>query len=144
MRRSADFEAAVRRGTRAGRTTLVVHCLAVPDRHGTQVGMVVGRAVGGAVVRNTVRRRLRGVVVEQRSALPAGADVVVRALPRAAGATYAELRTDFGSALAVATTRAGVGGRAGAGDVFGSGSAVEGSGSVSVDGASAIGSAATR
>jgi ribonuclease P protein component len=118
MRRSADFDAAVRRGARAGRTTLVVHCLSVPGRDGTRVGMVVARGVGGAVVRNKVRRRLRGVVVEQRSALPDGADVVVRALPLAATATYAALSTDFGSALAVAATRSrGNGhGSAGAGD----------------------------
>lgn len=105
MRRSSDFQATVRRGARVGRSTLVVHCRAVPDRAGAHVGMVVARSVGGAVVRNKVRRRLRGVVVDQRAFLPDGADVVVRALPAAGAATYQELGEDFRSALPVAVAR---------------------------------------
>ncbi|GEN81523.1 ribonuclease P protein component [Actinotalea fermentans] len=109
MRRSADFEATVRRGARAGRGTLVVHCRAVSDADAaTRVGLVVSRAVGGAVVRNQVRRRLRGVVVEQRATLPAGADVVVRALPPSSGAAYGTLTDDFRSALRAAVRRAGM------------------------------------
>lgn len=105
MRQSSDFEATVRRGARAGRSTLVVHCRAVRDRAGVHIGMVVARSVGGAVIRNKVRRRLRGVVVDQRAFLPDGADVVVRALPAAAAATYQELGEDFRSALPVAVAR---------------------------------------
>lgn len=109
MRRSADFEATVRRGARAGRGTLVVHCRAASGTEtGTRVGLVVSRAVGGAVVRNKVRRRLRGVVIEQRGALPAGADLVVRALPASGGADYALLAEDFRSALRGAARRAGL------------------------------------
>lgn len=86
---------------------MVVHCRAV-DAPGTRVGFVVSRAVGGAVVRNKVRRRLRGVVVEQRGMLPQGADVVVRALPPAADASYAELAADVASGLRAAARRAGL------------------------------------
>ena len=105
MHRSEDFARTIRRGQRAGRTTLVVHCspTASDDRH---IGFVVARTVGGAVVRNKVRRRLRGVVVEHGDALPGGTDVVVRALPAAAGATYDDLRADYRSALAAALRRA--------------------------------------
>lgn len=105
MHRSAEFEAAVRRGARAGRTTLVVHCRPVPDQVGTHVGMVVARSVGGAVVRNKVRRRLRGVVVEAQTTLPSGVDVVLRALPPAATATYEQLAADFATALPAALAR---------------------------------------
>ena len=109
MRRSADFDATVRRGARAGRGTLVVHCRAEAEAGSrTRVGLVVSRAVGGAVVRNKVRRRLRGVVVEQRAALPEGADVVVRALPPAGVADYSALTDDFRSALRSAARRAGL------------------------------------
>lgn len=65
----------------------------------------MAKAVGGAVVRNRVRRRLRGVVVEQMTSLPSGADVVVRALAPAARATYAQLAEDYRSALGAATRR---------------------------------------
>ncbi len=109
MRRFADFDVTVRRGARAGRGTLVVHCLAASEAgNRTRVGLVVSRAVGGAVVRNKVRRRLRGVVVEQRAALPEGADLVVRALPPSGAAGYATLSEDFRSALRSAARRAGL------------------------------------
>ncbi|MBX9245407.1 ribonuclease P protein component [Actinotalea ferrariae] len=106
MRRSDDFALTIRRGARAGRPTLVVHCRLVGDRTDPHVGFVVSKAVGGAVVRNVVRRRLRGVVVEQRGSLPSGADLVVRALPPAAGVPYETLASEFRSALAAASRRA--------------------------------------
>jgi ribonuclease P protein component len=51
----------------------------------------VSRAVGPAVTRNRVRRRLRHLAAAQLDLLPAGSRVVVRALPRSASASYAEL-----------------------------------------------------
>ena len=107
--RSAEFGPTIRRGARAGRTTLVVHCRLVPDRTARHVGFVVPKAVGPAVTRNTVRRRLRGLVVELIDTLPAGADVVVRVLPPAAQADYPTLGADYRSALATAGCRAGAG-----------------------------------
>lgn len=104
MRSSADFALTVRRGARAGRTTLVVHCRP-GQAAGTHVGFVVARSVGGAVVRNRVKRRLRSVVVDQREMLPQGVDLVVRALPPAAHASYGALAADLSSALATATRR---------------------------------------
>jgi ribonuclease P protein component len=91
MRRSADFEQAVRRGARGGRDSLVVHLTTRTDPGpGPVVGFVVSKAVGTAVTRNLVRRRLRGV----------------RALPPAAGRPYASLGSDLDAALAVARRRA--------------------------------------
>jgi ribonuclease P protein component len=58
--------------------------------------------VGNAVVRNRVQRRLRHLVRPLLNELPAGATVVVRALPAAAGATYDTLATELESALASA------------------------------------------
>lgn len=101
MRRSADFAATVRNGARAGRETLVVHL--VVDGNGT-VGFVVPRSVGGAVVRNRVRRRLRALVAARLSTL-GGADLVVRALPAAAGVSSARLATDLDEAVRTAQRR---------------------------------------
>jgi ribonuclease P protein component len=75
------------------------------------VGFVVSRAVGNAVARNTVKRRLRGLMAGEVGYLPDGALVVVRALPAAAGASSAELGRDLGLALASAN-RTGPRGRA--------------------------------
>lgn len=112
MTHPADFTAAVRRGQRVGRGHLVVHVLvpssAVPQSQETQsrespapprVGFVVSRAVGGAVVRNRVRRRLRHLVRARLHRLPPGALVVVRALPTAATASSKALGANLDTAL---------------------------------------------
>lgn len=110
MRRSEDFQMTIRHGVRARTGTLVVHGREVPGRRETHVGLVVSGAVGGAVTRNLVRRRLRGVVVGQRASLPIGTDLVVRALPAAAGTEYGVLATDFTGALTRLSARMGAGG----------------------------------
>lgn len=105
LRRRADFTSAVRRGRRAGRRNLVVH-LRHPDPHGTEespplprAGFVVSKAVGNAVIRHRVQRRLRHLVRERLPVLPAGSLVVVRALPGAGDATYEQLARDLDAAL---------------------------------------------
>jgi ribonuclease P protein component len=112
LRRSVDFERTVRRGTRAGRSTVVVHLL-IPDENvsdpgsGTpQVGFVVSKAVGNSVQRNLVKRRLRAAAAEQLSVLPSAARALVRALPPSSAATYADLERDLDSCLRRAVARA--------------------------------------
>jgi ribonuclease P protein component len=69
------------------------------DQASARAGFVVSKAVGNAVVRNTVKRRLRHLVRSRIGDLPAGAVLVVRALPEAANARYQILENDFDSAL---------------------------------------------
>ncbi|ABL84194.1 MULTISPECIES: ribonuclease P protein component [unclassified Nocardioides] len=97
LRDGATFREAIRRGRRAGRQTLVVHLL-VGEPVASQparVGFVVSRAVGNAVIRNQVKRRLRHLAREHVSSLPGSAVLVVRALPPAANASAAELARDL-------------------------------------------------
>jgi ribonuclease P protein component len=101
----AGFTAATRRGRRAGTRTLVLH-LAVdgdpsPDRgpRPCQVGFVVSKAVGNAVVRNRVKRRLRHLGAARLGVVPDRSVLVVRALPASASATYDALGRDFDVAL---------------------------------------------
>jgi len=56
-----------------------------------RVGFVVSKAVGNAVTRNRAKRRLRAIMATQLSGIPNGVDVVVRANPAAARATFHEL-----------------------------------------------------
>jgi ribonuclease P protein component len=65
----------------------------------------VSKAVGKAVVRNQVRRRLRHLIRERLAGLPAGATVVVRALPGAADRAFPELAADLDAALVAARKR---------------------------------------
>jgi ribonuclease P protein component len=97
MRRSAEFELAVRRGSRAGRALLTGYMLVCGDRaaQAPLVGFVVSKAVGNAVVRNKVRRRLRSVMRGYLPALPGGSLVVVRAHPQAAAARQADLAAEL-------------------------------------------------
>jgi ribonuclease P protein component len=128
LRRRQDFATATRRGRRAGRPLLVVHLresggvtgggaydvgasaaatgLSSTDPHiagealsPARAGFVVSKAVGPAVVRNRVKRRLRHLVAARISGLPAGSLVVVRALPPSGTADYADLERDLDSAL---------------------------------------------
>ena len=111
MRRSPDFDRAVRRGCRAGRRTLVVHVVrtdaASQEREdaATRVGFVVSRSVGSAVVRNRVKRRLRALTAARVEKLPSGLLVVVRALPPAGAAPFAVLAADLDAGLARALVR---------------------------------------
>lgn len=107
MRRSEEYARTIRTGARAGRDTLVVHCAVDTPHAEPHIGFVVSKGVGGAVVRNRVRRRLRGAVLEHQARIPGGTDVVVRALPPAAEATYARLAEDLRSALGSALRKAG-------------------------------------
>jgi ribonuclease P protein component len=82
---------------------LVVHAL-VGDadpavQNPPRIGFVVSRAVGTSVVRHRVQRRLRHLCRERLQRLPPGAEVVVRALAPAGGATYQELGAELDRCL---------------------------------------------
>jgi ribonuclease P protein component len=99
MRRRADFTTAVQGGRRGPARRLVVHLAIGDSAEPCTVGFVVSRAVGGAVQRNVVKRRLRALMASRLGALPQGARVVVRALPTAAGAGSDVLARDLDHAL---------------------------------------------
>ena len=66
-----------------------------------RVAYAIGRRVGGAVVRNRLRRRLRAVLAEEAAAggrLRPG-DYLVAIAPEAADLPFSELRTLVTSAL---------------------------------------------
>ena len=99
---SRGFAGTIRRGRRAGTRSLVLHLDTNRECGGTEaplVGFVVSKAVGNAVTRNQVKRRLRHLARERLSSLPGCCVLVVRALPPSAGASYDELAGDFDRAL---------------------------------------------
>ncbi|MEE6281678.1 ribonuclease P protein component [Georgenia sunbinii] len=107
MRRSEDFTDAVRGGARSGTRTVVVH-LREPTSAGDKpalVGLVVSKAVGNAVERTQVKRRLRGVMASRMTGLAAGEMIVLRALPAARDASSAVLAADVDTGLSGARRR---------------------------------------
>jgi ribonuclease P protein component len=101
LRHSDAFRRTVRSGRRAGGAALVVHLRVDPSLGpaAPRVGFVVSRAVGSAVVRNLVKRRLRHLVKEFLAYLPASSELVVRAQPLAATMTGPELRAELARCL---------------------------------------------
>jgi ribonuclease P protein component len=104
---TSEFTSTTRAGRRAGTRTLVVHLAArAPQTDDVpRVGFAVARTVGNAVARNRVKRRLRHLVRERLPRLPGSVDVVVRALPAAGEASYADLGRDLDKALGRAVAR---------------------------------------
>ncbi|WAP51980.1 ribonuclease P protein component [Arthrobacter sp. ATA002] len=98
IRTSADFSFTVRSGVRSGRRNVVLYAV-VTGPAPTRVGFIVAKSVGNAVTRNLVKRRLREAAAQSLREHPSGFDIVVRALPPAAGASWQELRTDYLGAL---------------------------------------------
>ncbi len=114
LRDGSDFATAIRGrgGARAGSGLLVVHAISTGTRVGQppRVGLVVSKAVGGAVVRNRTKRRLRAALAGRLDGIPAGVDVVVRAQPSAGTATLRELDGDLKPLLEKVLRRIEVGG----------------------------------
>lgn len=90
LTKSKDFSSVQRKGRSQANRLLILRVL----NNGLSVsrfGFSVGRGVGTAVTRNTLKRRLRAAV--QSIPVSAGWDVVVIARPTAASHSFDELRT---------------------------------------------------
>jgi ribonuclease P protein component len=110
----AAFREVVRRGRRSGGPLLITYLLHSPTRlpdSTSRIGFVVSKAVGPAVTRNRVKRRLRHLCRERIEALPPGSLLVVRALPPAAHTSYADLGAELDRCLVRVATPESVGGR---------------------------------
>ena len=78
---------------------IVVHHLGEDGAQPARIGFIVSRAVGNAVHRNLVKRRLRNLFSHRLDALSSGSVTVVRALPGSAEASFADLASELDGAL---------------------------------------------
>ncbi|WP_327142955.1 ribonuclease P protein component [Nocardia sp. NBC_01327] len=109
LHRRTDFSRTVRQGRRIGKRDLVVHVLLHDDQSsgpqpsirvgGPRFGLIVSKAVGNAVVRHRVARRLRHICAAVAAEVPDGTDIVLRALPGAAAASSADLERQIRGGL---------------------------------------------
>jgi ribonuclease P protein component len=109
VRAASEHREIARRGIRSRSGPLSLRVLAGgPDARGrARAAVVVPKAVGGAVTRNLVKRRIRHLLAPKLAALPAGSMVVVRADSADAVTDSAELAGHLGRALDAAVARGG-------------------------------------
>jgi len=92
--RKADFDAVYRNGKRRSSSHFTVFLKAneLPE---SRFGFSIKRALGGAVVRNRMRRRIREVVRLHREEISTGWDFVIHPKPNVENATFAVLESDL-------------------------------------------------
>ncbi|AFM20011.1 ribonuclease P protein component [Mycolicibacterium chubuense NBB4] len=101
MTRSTEFGATVSRGTRAAQPDLVLYTLRSDEtgEPGPRIGLVVSKAVGNAVQRHRVSRRLRHAARTILDDLDPAERVVIRALPGSRDAISPRLEQELRTAL---------------------------------------------
>lgn len=90
-----DFRAAVRRGRRIGTPHALLYVSRTAATSPTRIGFIVSKAVGNAVTRNLVTRRLRSIGHDVVVARPTGTDLVIRALPGSPGVSWTTLQNEI-------------------------------------------------
>ena len=99
LSRNAEFERVYRQGRSHGNRYLVLYSFPRPDREEPRLGVSVSRRVGGAVVRNRVKRLLREAF-RGSDRVPAGHDFVLVARPETAELVERQGLTGVSAALA--------------------------------------------
>ncbi|WP_085104558.1 ribonuclease P protein component [Mycobacterium paraense] len=108
MRRSTEFDAAVKYGVRAVQPDVVVHMRRDSgDDTGPRVGLIIAKTVGSAVERHRVGRRLRHVARTMLADLHGADRVVIRALPSSRQVSSARLEQQLRRGLRRAFESAG-------------------------------------
>jgi ribonuclease P protein component len=94
LSRASEFARLKRDGVSHHGKLVVLSVLKTEPDTETRIGLITSRRVGGAVVRNRVRRRLREIVRALRPRLQGGLHVVLIARAAAATSEFAQLRAD--------------------------------------------------
>ena len=81
LRRRGDFARVTRRGRRYAGTYLT--CFVADGRRRTRIGITISGSIGGAVVRNRLRRRIKAILDRYPLDMPPWRDVVLIARPGA-------------------------------------------------------------
>ena len=94
LRKRAEFQRVYEQGRRIRSSLFTAFVRQTDERVPGRVGLTVPRAVGKAVVRNRVKRRLREAVRRHWSDLPDGHEVVLHARRQIVDAAWLRLETE--------------------------------------------------
>jgi ribonuclease P protein component len=97
--RGEDYRRVVRTGRRVGGALCITHAVLRTPQEPARFGFIVSKAVGNAVTRNRVRRRLTTIVERRLQSGLTGVDVVFRALPASAEAEFSQLEAEVTRSL---------------------------------------------
>jgi ribonuclease P protein component len=97
LRRRGDFARVTRRGKRYAGSYLT--CFVAEGRRRTRVGITVSGTVGGAVVRNRLRRRIKAILDDYPLGNSPYCDIVFIARPGAGELAFGALVDEIGRAL---------------------------------------------
>lgn len=92
--RKADFDAVYRHGKRRSSSHFTVFSKANGQPQ-SRFGFSIKRALGGAVLRNRMRRRIREVIRLHRQEISAGWDIVIHPKPSVAAAPWSVLTAEL-------------------------------------------------
>jgi ribonuclease P protein component len=92
--RKSDFEAVYRRGGRLKSPQFVVF-YGANGGPCSRFGISVKKALGGAVVRNRIRRRIREILRQNLLEIPSGWDFVMHPRRSVASSNFATLQTEL-------------------------------------------------
>jgi ribonuclease P protein component len=104
--RHADFEQVYKQGRRHFAAHMTVFYLPRQRAGGVRVGFTVGKVLGGAVVRNRMKRRLREAV-RLHGIMPAAMDVVINPKKSLLAAEFVEVQRELRRAFEVIGKSAG-------------------------------------
>ncbi|UOR03441.1 ribonuclease P protein component [Leucobacter allii] len=77
----------------------ITHAVLRAPGHPARFGFIVSKAVGNAVTRNLLRRRMKTIAERRLQAGVAGVDIVFRALPACAEASFPDLEAELNRAM---------------------------------------------
>ena len=94
MKSNRDFRRLYAKGKSFATPTLAVYIRKTGRDH-NQLGITVGTKVGKAVVRNSVRRKIREIYRLNEAKFPKGLDIVIVARVKSQYVDYFQLERDF-------------------------------------------------